>query len=423
MMFDFIDYDAPLGEYQPSSGPNIPDAMDCMRCGQCLNSCPTYQLTKDEQEGPRQRIRTLSRLLIENQEVSPEDLQHLQNCTQCRACESVCPSQMDYAELFDQAQSQIKEGQQRGIYARLALFFIANKKALNAILPVVKLYQVSGLRGLLRRLNLLQRLGLSRVDKIAPTPTLNALKPCYPVSSAKGSVALFTGCVSDRFDRETLLAAIKVLNHIGYTVLVPRRQNCCGAIHNHNGDRKTAEALVRNNIELFAGLSVDAVIYCATGCGSQLLESPHWLEDESTEVTEFAGKLMEISEFVDLNWPDDLALKASQDKVLVHEPCSQRNVLRNQASVYRLLQRAPEMTVAELAENHLCCGAGGSYMLTHPDNADALRNRKWSHLKEGGADALVTANIGCALHLADEDASHKTVRIVHPITLIAERIG
>lgn len=422
-MFDFIDFDAPSAEYQQPSGPIVPDAIDCMRCGQCLHSCPTYQLTGNEQEGPRQRVRTLSRLLLEQQQVSAEELEHLQNCVQCRACEAVCPSRMDFAELFGQAQMQLSKEPKRGFYPALALFLVANKKALNRVLPLVKLYQISGLRWSLRKMKALDFLGLSRVDRIAPKPVLSGMKPCYPVSGAKGTVALFTGCLSDRFDRETLLSAIKVLNHIGYTVLVPAHQNCCGAIHDHNGERETAEALMRHNADVFNELSVDAVIYCATGCGSQLQDATPLLQGDDVRFKTFQNKLMDICEFVESHWPDDLVLEPYHTDVLVHDACSQRNVLHNQASVYRLLQRIPEMVVDELAENHLCCGAGGTYMLTHPGNADVLRERKWEHIKKSGADILVTANIGCAMHLAGGDVSQRSIKIVHPITLVAERMG
>ena len=142
------------------------------------------------------------------------------------------------------------------------------------------------------------------------------------------------------------------------------------------------------------------------------------LDDEKT--LSFQNKLYEISDFVERHWPESLALKRCERKVRVHESCSQRNVLKNQQSVYRLLSKIPGLEVEELADNQLCCGAGGSYMLTHPSNADALRDLKWKQIRQSDAECLATSNIGCALHLAT--AEDKSVDIVHPIRLIADQL-
>lgn len=419
-MFDFMDFDASAESYERASGPIVPEPIDCMRCGACLSRCPTYQLTDDEREGPRQRIRTLSRLLVEQQPVDDEAIRHLQNCLECRACEAICPGQMDYAELYDQAQQRLSAGHEKSGYARIALKLIANKPLFNAMVPFIWLYRRSGVRTLFGKLGVLNAIGLSRADKIAPQPVLSSLKTSYSVASARGKVALFTGCISDRFDRATLSSAIRVLNYIGYEVLVPKRQGCCGAIHYHNGEQDAAKQLMRHNLAAFAELSVDAVIYCATGCGSQLQDYPRILEQPADKAQAWQDKLQEVTEFVDRHWPDALTLRSCDKKIVVHEPCSQRNVLNNQQAVYRLLSRIPGCEVAGLEDNQLCCGAGGSYMLTHPEQADALRDLKWRQVQASAADYLVTTNIGCALHLAAADLSKTPVPIVHPVQRIAD---
>ncbi|WP_031432605.1 (Fe-S)-binding protein [Methylomarinum vadi] len=421
-MFDMMDFDGgSMGEINEPCGPIVPEPMDCMRCGLCLRSCPTYQISGDEQEGPRQRIRTLGRLLLEKQPVTSEALRHLQNCVQCRTCEAVCPSRMNYAELFEQAQSQCQAMRIRSVWAALALYLVARPNGMKALIPLLWFYQASGLGWLLRKLKLLKFIGLEHADRLAPHPVLQGLKPFYPAADAKGTVALFSGCISDRFDRATLLAAIQVLNQIGYSVVVPGRQNCCGAIHLHNGDRDTAERLLRHNIEVFSALPVDAVIYCATGCGSQMRDYSRLVADDQGVAAAFNDKLFEICDFVERHWPERLTLQPSDASVLVHEPCTQRNVLQNPQAVYKLLQRIPCLNVKELQDNHLCCGAGGSYMLTHPDNAEKIREQKLGHI-ESRADMLVTTNIGCALHLNGVSNREKQLAVVHPIRLIADRM-
>jgi len=376
-MFEILDFDRDAELYQQPTGPIVPDTMDCMRCGICLSTSPTFQLNKDEQQGPRQRIRTLSQMLLEQQTVSEQAIESLNSCVQCRACEAVCPSQMDYSLLYDQAQNQLSADKKPGLYARLILKMIEHKGCLNALLPLLKLYQLSGLSTLLSKTGILERLALSQLDKMAPVPSLSALKYHYPVTAARGTVALFTGCVSDRFDRNTLLATIKVLNNIGYQVLVPQNQGCCGAIHYHNGQQQSAKQMMQHNIAVFQNLDIDAIVYCASGCGSQLLDYQKILQTEQSSVQTFNDRLFEVTDFVDQNWPQSMSLKPCAEKAVVHEPCSHRNVLKNQQSICRLLNRIPQLQVSELPDNKICCGAGGSYMLTHPENAEALAALKW----------------------------------------------
>ncbi len=421
-MFEIMDFDRDAEPYQQASGPIVPEAVDCMRCGICLSSCPTYQLSQDEQQGPRQRIRTLSQMLLEQQAVSVQAIESLNSCLQCRACEAVCPSQMDYSLLYDQAQNQLSADKKPGLYARLALKMIEHKGSLNALLPLLKLYRLSGLSTLLSKTGVLERLALSQVDKMAPVPSLSALKKYYPATAARGTVALFTGCVTDRFDRNTLLAAIKVLNHIGYQVLVPPHQGCCGAIHYHNGQQQGAKQMMEHNIAVFQNLDIDAIVFCASGCGSQLLDYQKILQTEQSSVQTFTDRLFEVTDFVDQHWPQSMSLKPCAEKAVVHEPCSHRYVLKNQQSFYRLLNRIPQLQVSELPDNKMCCGAGGSYMLSHPENAEALAAIKWQQIETMAAAYLLTTNIGCALHLSANNQQNKALAIIHPIELLASQL-
>jgi len=411
-MFDFMDmgYDepgAPIG-----SGPYIPDAGECMRCGICVSSCPTFRLFQVDEETPRRRIRTISKILVENQPISADERRHLDNCVQCRACETVCPSRMAYGQLFDQAQAQLKVNP--GWLAKLAFKLIENKEWLRRLMPLLAVYLKSGLQKPLRSTGLLKKLHLAEAEALLGKPALQALADSYPTSVTKrGRVALFTGCIAEHFDRETLLAAIKLLNAIGYEVLVPPQQGCCGAIHQHNGQGQSAAGLIDNNIAVFNALEVDAVLHTATGCGAMLSEYQN--DDEAGQL--FRQRLCDISEFLLKHWPDDLQLTPSKLKVAVHEPCSQRNVLKNQQTVYALLQKIPGLSITALAENHICCGAGGSYMLTHPDNAGQLRALKRQIITDSSADLVVSGNFGCGVYLNADGG-----RVEHPLLLLARQL-
>ncbi|MDP1773998.1 MAG: (Fe-S)-binding protein [Methylobacter sp.] len=409
-MFDFMDmgFDEPVEPL--GSGPYIPDAGECMRCGLCVSSCPTFRLFQIDEETPRRRIRTLSKLLVENQPISADERLHLDNCLQCRACETVCPSRMAYGQLFDQAQVQLKVNP--GWLAKLAFRLIENKRWRTRLMPLLAAYLKSGLQQPLRSTGLLKKLHLANAEALLAKPALQALAVSYPASTTKrGQVALFTGCIAEHFDRDTLLAAIKLLNAIGYEVLVPPQQGCCGAIHLHNG--QSAAGLIDNNIAVFNALDVDAVLHTATGCGAMLSEYQN--DDEAGQL--FRQRLCDINEFLLNHWPDDLQLTSSELKVAVHEPCSQRNVLKNQQTVYALLKKIPGLSVVALADNHICCGAGGSYMLTHPDNAAQLRTLKQQIIADSSADVVVSGNFGCGVYL-NADGS----RVEHPLQLLARQL-
>jgi len=407
-MFEFFDMAFNDPSAPVSSGPYIPDASECLRCGMCVSACPTFRLFQINEETPRSRIRTISKILVEKLPITKIERLHLDNCVQCRACETVCPSRMAYGELFDQAQAQLKITP--NWLGKLVFRLIENKTWRRRLMPLLAVYLKSGLQKPLRWTGILNKLGMAEAEALLAKPTLQPLAAKYPASATKrGKVALFTGCIAEHFDRETLQAAIKLLNAIGYDVIVPPEQGCCGAIHQHNG--QSVAALISNNIAVFNALEVDAVLHTATGCGAMLSEYQH---EDSDSVGLFRQRLQDINEFLLQHWPDDLQLQPLNQKVAVHEPCSQRNVLKNQQSVYTLLQKIPGLNVVPLPDNHICCGAGGSYMLTHPDNAAQLRELKRQAIRDVQADWVVSGNFGCAVFLNADGG-----KIEHPLMLLA----
>jgi len=293
------------------------------------------------------------------------------------------------------------------------LALVANKAWRTRLLPGLALLVKSGLVTVLRHSGLLQALHLNEAAALLRMPALKPLAAHYPSTRKKcGQVALFTGCVNEHFDRDTLQAAITLLNAIGYDVLIPSAQGCCGAIHQHNGFG--AATLIDNNIAVFNALDVDAVVHCATGCGAMLSE----YQTDNTEASKlFKERLHDIHEFLLAHWPEDLQLQALPEKIAVHEPCSQRNVLKNQQAVYGLLAKIPAASLTALPDNALCCGAGGSYLLTHPDNARQLRDLKQQALKTAAADWVVSGNFVCAAFLNADKGD-----IVHPLHILARQL-
>jgi glycolate oxidase iron-sulfur subunit len=444
-MFDFMEDYTSDDTIYPQNGLYIPDASECMRCGLCISSCPTYKLFRIEAESPRSRLRTIDKIINGNTTVSEEELKHLDNCTQCRACESICPSKMAYGHLFGLAREQrfqAEASDRRGtLLSAIGFKLIEHKALLNAAAVLMRWYQKSGLQLLLRKSGLLRVFKLDKAESLMPEVAISKLAERYPTNKQRrGNVALFTGCISEHFDRKTLLASIKLLNVIGFDVLVPKGQTCCGAIHQHQGNTAIAGKMAVLNTGVFNSLDVEAIITTASGCGLMLNEYEQANGDESGNTLRFGSPLFDITEFLNLNWPDDISLKechADARKIAVHEPCSQRNVpfssrslgtrelgskgVRNRHQhVYALLEKIPEITVIPLPDNQICCGAGGVHMLTHPEIAEPLRDTKLAHFEQSQADLLVSTNIGCALHLNAGPARNK---VVHPVVLLAELLA
>jgi glycolate oxidase iron-sulfur subunit len=440
-MFDWMDdVSADDAALYDQSGPYIPEASDCMRCGLCISLCPTYKLFQIEEESPRSRIRTLDKIINDKGLISTEDLEHLNNCTQCRACETICPSQMAYGQLFNQARETLLSSQaskqSTHFLAPLGFKLIERKNLFSMVTVLLAGYQKSGLAILIRKTPLLRLLKLDKAEALLPEVTLQNLSDhYYPTSQAfKGTVALFTGCISEHFDQKTLLASIKVLNALGFTVLVPKQQGCCGALHQHQGQSHIADQLAINNINVFNKLPVDAIIYTASACGLMLKE--YELKD-ALAIDKFNVPLLDITEFLCLHWPEELKLNEaalSGKSVAVHEPCSQRNVSKvsekKHQYVYSLLEKITGLNVQPLPDNQTCCGAGGVHCLTHPEVAEPLRAIKLGHFQKSNADYLVTTNIGCSLHLKSGLALKNTSipsngastlnKVYHPVSLIAE---
>ncbi|MGZ8136347.1 MAG: (Fe-S)-binding protein [Methylococcaceae bacterium] len=407
-MFDWLDGEMDDHAVYRQDGLYIPDAGECLRCGFCVSGCPTYQLFKIDAETPRSRIRTIDKILNSNDLVSATELEHLNNCTQCRACEAICPSRMNYGQLFDLAREKLNQNSK--MTPDIAFKFIEHKALMFLAAIVCKLYQSSGLQFLFRKSRLLRLLKLEKAEALLPETDISFLRKRYPAAQRhRGNVALFTGCIGNHFDRRTLLASIKLLNHIGYGVLIAQEQGCCGAIHQHQGRTEMAKKMANSNRNVFDLLAVDAIIYTASGCGLMLSEYE----------PAFKKNLFDIAEFLNLHWPEQIKLQAYPGNVTVHEPCSQRNSLKNQQHVYDLLNRIPEITLSPLPDNQLCCGAGGVHMLTHPEIAYSLRDAKISLFKQSPAGLLVSSNIGCILHL---NTGMDNAQVIHPLVLLAAQV-
>lgn len=390
-----------------------------------------------EADSPRGRIAQMRGVASGHIPINLRFIQHIDRCLTCRSCEVVCPNHVAYGQLIDKTRSMIatsvpasSNGKTltRKFWLRKLIEkeFIAKPTRFDKLRLLLFFYQKLGLQRLLKKLDILRKTKLAELNAQLPkinlprtfsskTDISKSWERIYlPIGKPCGEVGLFLGCVARLTDAETINASIYVLNRLGYTVHIPSMQTCCGALHQHGGDTKTAMQLAQQNVAAFDGLNVNAIITTTSGCSIRLADYH----------SDFSAKVIDISKFlVSADGWHDIKIAPLQDKILVHDPCTLRNILRSSKYPYELLMRIPKIQVTPLAGNDQCCGAAGTYFLDQPVMAKALLNDKISAISND-TRYLVTSNIGCNMHISS--ALQNTIpelEILHPVTLLARQMN
>ena len=405
----------------------------CMHCGMCLPSCPTYLETRLERNSPRGRIALMRAIADGDLEVTKDFGEEMYYCLGCLACTTACPAGVDYPQLFEHARAEIEHQgvlftPGRRFWRWLALRQIFAKPwMLHAVGRMLWLYQASGLSALVRRSGVLRLLPADLRNLEPSTPVVRRQFSAQLIAEVERPktrqyrVGMLTGCVQDLIFSEVNRDTVEVLLANGCEVITPRDQGCCGSLHAHNGDLDQALVQAKRLIDQFDLDSLDAIITNAAGCGSHLKHFAHLLKhdpDYRERAVRWDGKVRDISEWlvsIGFRKPDG---DAAHQKVTYHEACHLCHGQGISRQPREVLKSIPGLELVEMEDATLCCGSAGVYNITQPGQAAKLQAQKVACIQRTGASLVATANPGCHLQIQNGLGSDAIVK--HPVTLLAE---
>jgi len=442
----------------------------CIHCGFCLPTCPTYAVLGVEMDSPRGRIYQMQAVADGRLEISDEFVEHMNCCVGCRACETACPSGVQFGKLIEAAREQIQItnsaiANEEEEYTQsntgfplmpvttpqpsaiswpaklLRRFFfdimLPSRLALTVIFGGLKLYQRSGLQ------KLVHASGLFDIINNLPTPFKGKLSlPETLMDNARGEilpgllpevtpalghrryrVGFISGCIMGQVFRDINEASVRVLSANGCEVITPPQQGCCGALHIHGGEAERGRDLARHNIDVFEAYNCDFVIINSAGCGSTLKEYDHLLRDDpayAERARVFTSKMKDINEFlmsIDLNRD----LGEIKRTVAYHDACHLLHGQKIKQQPRQLLKSIPGLTLVDLKESDWCCGSAGVYNITNQEMGRQLLERKMNNVVETGASTIATANPGCMMQIAMGVRERGLpMEVMHPMELLDE---
>ncbi|MCO5217722.1 MAG: (Fe-S)-binding protein [Thermomicrobiales bacterium] len=422
----------------PFSGQDVPDddlLRACVHCGMCLPTCPTYRETGDEASSPRGRLWLMGAVAEGRLSLLDEDFgEQMYQCLNCRACEAVCPSGVQYGPLVEASRAQLEQHRSRPWWQNVLRSSVMswpfnNVRLMRGGAVGLRLYQQIGLGSFLRKTGILRLLRLENLERMVPPIAESPISPGHDTWIPDHKLAdahLFNGCVMSSVFPDVNRATGRVLAHNGYATDVPVGQGCCGAIYSHTGMLDDARRLARANIDAFEHAGSGPVVCNAAGCGSALKEYGHLLKDDpiyADRARTFAERVVDVNELLDQQ-PLVPPTKTVDLTVTLQEPCHLAHAQRISAQPRSLLRQIPGLNLVEMHESSLCCGSAGIYNITRPQMADALGDRKARNAMATGAGTVITSNPGCHMQLRTSllrNGSEQEVE--HIVTILDEAYG
>jgi glycolate dehydrogenase iron-sulfur subunit len=420
-----------LSGFSGVDNPEYADYSRCVHCGLCANNCPTYRLWGQEADSPRGRIRQMALVDQGRLEIGETFVTHIDRCLNCRNCETVCPSGVEYGKILELARAQIEQKYKRPFVSRIARDFVYRKllpypRRIALAARLLKFYQRSGLASIARGIGILRLLGLQNQESLLPRidsdfffTNLGKTFPAKGVRRAR--VAFFAGCVAQVTFNDLNRATIRVLQANGCEVVVPETQACCGALAAHAGVRDVARELAQRNFAAFDGDAFDAIINNASGCGSMLKEYPLLFPadpEQEERAKKFSAKVRDVNEFLaglGLVAP----LRSVAARVTYQDSCHLVHGQKITAAPRELIRAIPGVEFVEMPMSEQCCGSAGVYNVTENKTSMELLGLKMDAVKQTQAQIIVTANPGCILQLRAGAAMRKTGQeVLHVVELL-----
>ncbi|MCU5681243.1 (Fe-S)-binding protein [Bacillus wiedmannii] len=418
------------------------ELLNCMRCGFCLPTCPTYiQSGYKESHSPRGRI-ALMKAVVDGLIEPDEDVENTLNvCLGCRACEPVCPSGVNYGHLLEEARDIINQNKKFSVPVRAVRKVVfeglfPHQNRMRTLTGLIGFYQRSGLQTLTHKMGIMKLFPetLATMDLVLPkVPKMKAMKdrPAFlpAESTKKKQVAFFTGCLMDTMFLETNNATMKLLQLAGCDIVIPKTQSCCGALHGHAGEKSGAKELAKRNIKAFEDLNIDYIITNAGGCGAYLVDYDYLLKDDpqwAERAKQFVSKIKDITAIlVELDFHKRNDLRLPSQIITYQDSCHLRNVMRTSSEPRMLLEAIQGATYREMKDADRCCGSAGIYNIVNSELSMEFLDYKMDRVHETEAATIVTANPGCLLQMKlgieREGLSHK-MRGIHIVDLLLEAI-
>lgn len=412
----------------------------CVQCGYCLPVCPTYATMSKETHSPRGRI-NLVKMVGEGRITDLSVLEEpMDLCLGCRACETACPTGVEYGILLEAARAAITRRKKFSVPVRTVrntLFkkVFPSRKAMNFIGNSMWLYEKSGIQKLVRKSGVMKKLPSHLGEFEAITPS--AVSPrerssLLPITPAKGdkkyTVAFFVGCVMDAMFRKINQLSVKLLSEAGCDVIVIENQTCCGALHAHTGEVEESKSLAKRNIAAFEKEEVDFIVNNAGGCGAMLIEYDHLLADEPRWVERakrFSEKTKDISQILVLCGGIN-AKDCSPQRITYQRSCHMTNVLKVTKEPLQLIQSVPNVEFIEMSDANMCCGSAGIYNIVHYDASMDILDQKMENVKDTNATTIITTNPGCLIQMKlgiERENLKGSMRAVHLVEYLAEATG
>lgn len=399
---------------------------DCVHCGFCLPTCPTYVLWGEEMDSPRGRIHLMGQ--VHNEDVlNDAAVQAFDNCLGCLACVSSCPSGVAYDALIETTRTRVEHEHERGTTEKLlrtAIFSLfPYRRRLALMRGPLRAYQASGLSRLVRRTGLLERISpsLATMERVAPplrsAPPLPERVPA--VGRPRAVVGMLTGCVQGAFFPQVNTATARVLASEGCDVVIPGDQGCCGALSAHSGRNGEAAGFVRSTIETFERAGVDTIVVNSAGCGATMKHYARVLAEDGAgadwqrRAEALSARVTDLSEFL-----DDLGPRAERHPLPVrtayHDACHLSHGQGVTSAPRRLLGAIPEIDLVDIPNPDICCGSAGVYNLLRPEPASELGELKSADVRSTEAELLVAGNPGCSLQIVSAmERSGDAVPVAH----------